>query len=258
MYTFKMEKGEKIKIIILAAGKGKRMKSEEPKALTLLKGKPFLLHLLDTIKQLKFNIKPIIVVGHKKERIQEVLGEDYIYAEQKEQLGTGHAVMSARDAITSPHDMVLVLSSDQPLVSRETLENLFAMHLEKKPTITIGTAVVPDYEDWRIGLYSNFGRIIREESGRVKKMVEFKNTTDEEKKVKEVNPALYIFDANWLWENIDKIELNPVRKEYLLTDLIQIAFSQNKSIEAVPVANIIEALQPNSKEELEILEKLIV
>jgi bifunctional N-acetylglucosamine-1-phosphate-uridyltransferase/glucosamine-1-phosphate-acetyltransferase GlmU-like protein len=253
-----MEKGEKIKIIILAAGKGKRMKSEEPKALTLLKGKPFLLHLLDTIKQLKFNIKPIIVVGHKKERIQEVLGEDYIYAEQKEQLGTGHAVMSARDAITSPHDMVLVLSSDQPLVSRETLENLFAMHLEKKPTITIGTAVVPDYEDWRIGLYSNFGRIIREESGRVKKMVEFKNTTDEEKKVKEVNPALYIFDANWLWENIDKIELNPVRKEYLLTDLIQIAFSQNKSIEAVPVANIIEALQPNSKEELEILEKLIV
>lgn len=252
-----MEKEEKIKIIILAAGKGKRMQSEEPKALTLLKGKPFLLHLLDTIKQLKFNIKPIIVVGHKKERIQEVLGEDYVYAEQKEQLGTGHAVMSARDAITSPHDMVLILSTDQPLVSKETLENLFATHLEKKPTITIGTVVVPDYEDWRVGLYSNFGRIIREKSGRVKKMVEFKNTTDEEKKVKEVNPALYIFDAKWLWENVDKIELDPTRNEYKLTDMIQIAFSQDKSIEAVPVANILEALQPNSKEELEVLENLL-
>lgn len=258
MYTFKMEKGEKIKIIILAAGKGKRMKSEEPKALTLLKGKPFLLHILDTIKQLAFNIKPIIVVGHKKERIQEVLGEDYVYAEQKEQLGTGHAVMSARNAMSSPHDMVLVLSSDQPLISRETLENLFATHLEKQPTITIGTVVVPDYEDWRIGLYSNFGRIIREPDGKVKKMVEFKNTTDEEKKIKEVNPALYIFDADWLWNNIDKIELDPTRNEYKLTDMIQIAFSQNKKIEAVPVANIIEALQPNSKEELEILERLIV
>lgn len=252
-----MEKEEKIKIIILAAGKGKRMKSEEPKALTLLKGKPFLLHILDTIKQLNLNIKPIIVVGHKKERIKEVLGEDYAYAEQNEQLGTGHAVMSARDAITSPHDMVLILSTDQPLISKETLEHLFAVHAEKQPTITIGTVVVPDYEEWRIGLYSNFGRIIRDENGRVKKMVEFKNTTDEEKKIKEVNPALYIFDAKWLWENIDKIELDPTRNEYKLTDMIQIAFSQNKNIEAVPVENIIEALQPNSKEELEVLENLL-
>lgn len=88
-------------------------------------------------------------------------------------------------------------------------------------------------------------------------MVEFKNTTEEEKKIKEVNPALYIFDANWLWNNVDKIEMNPVRSEYLLTDLIQIAFSQDKKIEAVPVSNIIEALQPNSKEELEVLENLL-
>jgi bifunctional UDP-N-acetylglucosamine pyrophosphorylase/glucosamine-1-phosphate N-acetyltransferase len=89
-------------------------------------------------------------------------------------------------------------------------------------------------------------------------LVEFKNTTDEEKKIKEVNPALYIFDANWLWDNIDKIELDNSRNEYKLTDLIHIAFSQNKNIEAVPVTNLIEALQPNSKEELEILEKLTV
>jgi len=249
----------KIKIIILAAGKGRRMQSEEPKALAIFKDKPFLLHILDTIKKLDSTIKPIIVVGHKKERIKEILGENHIYAEQNEQLGTGHAVLSAREkANETPHEMVLILSSDQPLVSKETLEHLMTTHLEKQPTITMGTVVVPNYEDWRKNLYTNFGRVVRKADEKVKKLVEFKNATDEEKKIKEVNPALYVFDAKWLWGNIDKIKIDPTRNEYKLTDMIQIAFAQNKKIEAVPVANIIEALQPNSKEELEILEKLVV
>lgn len=254
----KKNRREKIKIIILAAGNGKRMKSDEPKALAMFKGKPFLRHILDTIKKLDPEIKPIIVVGYKKERIKEILGENQIYAEQKEQLGTGHAVASARNAITTPHDMVLVLSADQPVVSKETLERLIATHIEKQPTITLGTIVVPDYEDWRVGLYSNFGRIVREIDGRVKKLVEFKNTTDEEKKIKEINPALYVFDAKWLWDNIDKIEMDHTRNEYKLTDLIYMAFSQKKKMEVMPITNIIEGLQPNSREELEILEKLVV
>lgn len=253
-----MQNTEKIKIIILAAGKGTRMKSEEPKALAKLKGKPFLLHILDTIKKLDENIKPIIVVGYKKEQIKEVLGENYDYAEQKEQLGTGHAVMSAREvANATPHETVLILSTDQPIISKETLKNIMDTHLETQATLTLGTAVVPDYEDWRIALYSHFGRVIRDVNGKVKKLVEFKNTTDEEKKIKEVNPAIYMFDSAWLWNNIDKIEMNPVRNEYLFTDIINIAFSQNKNIEAVPIVNLLEALQPNSKEELEILEKLV-
>ncbi len=248
----------KIRIVILAAGKGKRMQSDEPKALTIFKNKPFLLHILDTIKKLDSTIKPIIVIGHKKERIKEVLGENYTYVEQHEQLGTGHAVASAKNYFVSPCEMVLVLSSDQPLISKETIENLIATHIEKKPTITMGTIIVPDYENWRANLYTNFGRILRDANGKVKKLVEFKNTTDEEKKIKEVNPALYVFDTKWLYDNIDKIEIDPTRNEYKLTDLIHMAFSQNKKIEAVPVANIIEALQPNSKEDLEILEKIVV
>ena len=246
-------------IILLAAGKGVRMKSEEPKALVLFKNKPLIKYILDTVSGLNLPIEPIIVIGYKKEQIMETLGNNYLYAEQKEQLGTGHAVLAAREqAIKTPHEMVLVLSCDQPFVSKETLESIINTHIKKQPAITMGTVVVPDYENWRTGLYTNFGRVVREINGEVKKLVEFKNANEEEKKIKEVNPALYVFDAKWLWGNIDKIEMDLTRNEYKLTDMIQIAFSQNKKIEAVPVANIIEALQPNSKEELEILEKLVI
>lgn len=246
----------KVEIIILAAGKGKRMQSDEPKALALFRGKPFLQHVLDTIKKLDPKIKPIIVVGYKKERIKEALGDKQIYTEQHEQLGTGHAVMSAKKAIDSEHDMVLVISVDQPTISKETLKNIISTQIEKNPTITIGTVVVPDYEDWRAGLYMNFGRIVRGKDGRVEKIVEFRNASEKEKKIKEVNPALYAFDAKWLWDNIDKLTMDPTRGEYKLTDIINIAFMQNKKIEAVPVVSIVEGLQPNSKKELEMLENL--
>ena len=252
-----MSEENKIKIIILAAGKGVRMKSDIPKALTPLKGKPFLKHILDTIKKLDLGIKPIIVVGHKKELIKEALGEEYTYAEQTEQLGTGHAVLSAKNAVDTPHEMVLVLSADQPLISKETLERIIKKYAEEKPIMTIGTVTVPDFSEWRVGL-NHFGRIVRSGAGTIKKIVEFKDASDEEKKIKELNPALYAFDAKWLWENIDKIRNENMQKEYLLTDLIKMAFDQNQKIETVPVSNIIEAFQPNSKEELENLENLVV
>jgi bifunctional UDP-N-acetylglucosamine pyrophosphorylase/glucosamine-1-phosphate N-acetyltransferase len=230
------------------------MKSDDPKALTMFRNKPFLQHILDTLKNLNRKISPIIVIGHKKERIKELLGSGYTYAEQHEQLGTGHAVMSAKSAINSEHEMVLVLSTDQPLVSKETIERIIERHTEKNPTITLGTLVLPDFEDWRVGMYTNFGRIVRGDDGLVTKIVEFKDANEEEKKIKEVNPGLYAFNADWLWGNIDKLKNQNVKGEYNLTDMIKIASSQNKKIEAVSVYNIIEGLQPNSKEELEVME----
>lgn len=244
-----------IQIIILAAGKGKRMKSDTPKALTIFKGKPFIRHILDTIKRLDPTIKPVIIVGYKKEDIKKALGDNYIYVEQNEQLGTGHAVMSAKNAVDKKYETVLVISADQPLVSKETLERIISTHQKKGGTVTLATVVIPDFKEWRIGL-NYLGRIVRGNDGSVKKIVEFKDASEEEKKIKELNPALYAFDVKWLWNNVNKIKNENAQGEYYLTDLVKLACDQNKKVEAVQMVNILETLQPNSKEELEILENI--
>jgi len=115
---------------------------------------------------------------------------------------------------------------------------------------------LPDFDDWRSTLYS-FGRIIRNENGEILKNIEYKDSTEEEKNITEVNPAIYAFDQEWLWQNIHKLKNENSQKEYYLTDLIKLAQEQKEKIIGIPLENIIEAFQPNSKAELEILENLL-
>lgn len=243
-------------IIILAGGKGKRMESDEPKALSILRGKSFLERIFNTLELIDLPIDPVIVVGHKKERILEVFGDKRIYAHQKEQLGTGHAVLSAKEKVHPDHKIVFVISGDQPLISKETIEDIIKVHNKEHSIITMGTVILPDFNEWRGGAYY-LGRIIRDSKGEVVKITEYKDATEEERKILEINPAIYAFDAKWLWENINNLKNLNSQGEYYLTDLIKIAQEQNHKINAVPVSNLMEIFQPNSKAELALLEEIL-
>ena len=252
-----MNNFQNTEVIILAGGKGKRMQSDLPKALTPLNGKAFLSHILETLHSLSPDIQPIIVIGHNGEMIRGSIGENQRYAVQEEQLGTGHAVRCAEPLSRREADTVLVLLADQPLVSRETLDQILSIHAEKKPTVTLATITIPDFTDWREGLLK-FGRIIRDENHQVKNIIEFKDATEEEKGVKELNLAIYAFEAEWLWKNIPNLKNMNAQGEFYLTDMVKMACEQGKKIETVSVKNEKEAVHPNSKEELELLEKLMI
>jgi len=254
VYWKNMDKNkEKIRIVILAAGKGTRMKSELPKVLVKLKGQHMIKHLLDSVKKSQIDPKPIIVVGYEKNLVIKELGDKYQYVTQEEQLGTGHAVYTAKDACRDVEN-IIVISGDQPFIKTETIKNLLRKHLDSGAKITITTTEVPSFDDW-YKPFLRFGRVLRKDGKIIDR--EFKDANEEEKNVKELNASCYAFDTKWLWDNFEKIDNKKnTQKEYYLTDLWQIASENGEKIETIKI-DPREALGANSKEELEILEKLV-
>jgi len=236
--------------IILAAGQGTRMASELPKVLVPLKGKPMIEHLIQSLVKSKIKHKPIIIVSpDNKEIISKALEEyDCDYVPQEKQLGTGNALACAQNFISTEVENIVCFYGDHPFITTNTINNLLDHH---RGIITMMTAKVKDFQDWRKNFYY-WGRIIRNGDS-VQSIVEFRDADENTKKIKEVNPALYSFNSKWLWDNINFLKNNNAQKEYYLTDLISLASTQNHKINTLSV-DPREAMGINSKEELNIAE----
>ncbi len=241
------ENSQKTAAIVLAAGKGVRMKSDLPKVLQEIDSRPLISYLADTLKQIDLD-RIIIVVGYKKELVEEKLqGFDFEFVEQVEQLGTGHAVMMAEKALAGFDGDVLVLLGDVPFLRKETILSLLREHTSRSATATILTSVPPDP--------SGYGRVLRNREGLVRKIVEHKDTTEDEKKITEINTGTMIFKKAELFKALKLLKNNNAQGEYYLTGLMEIFLRQGKITAAYQTDDYREALGINSKQQLEELKR---
>lgn len=240
---------ERNSLIILAAGKGKRMNSDLPKALTNLNGISLIENLLNTISQTRH--KDIsIIVGFKGDMVIEKLGNSaYKFFWQREQLGTGHAVKQAEEFLKDKYDNHLILCGDSPFISKDTIENIISTHENDKSVITMVTLKLENFDKENSGFY-HFGRIVRDGNGDILKIVEFKDASEDEKNITEVNVVVYCIKDKWLWENLEKIKNNNNQQEYYLTDLIQIARQTGLRVNSIISHNAFEMMGVNTNEEL--------
>lgn len=230
----------KLKTLILAAGKGTRMKSELPKVIHKVNGIPMISKIISVLNGLEPE-ENILILGHKKEEVLKVVGEETDYVVQTEQLGTGHAVIQAKEKLADYDGDVMVLCGDTPLLREETLRKLYNFHKESGAVTTILTSI---YEN-----PFGYGRIVKED-GLVKAIVEEKEATPEIKKIKEVNAGVYCFNSRELFNALARINNNNEKGEYYLTDVIGIQVGEGKKVQSFVLEDNMEILGVNSKVEL--------
>lgn len=238
-------------VIILAAGYGKRMQSEVPKVLIPLHGKPLLAHVLEAVAGSQVCERPVVVVGQKKELVMETIGTVPHYVVQAEQLGTGHAVASAEELLKDTAENVMVVYGDQPFYTGETLKKMADYHASHGGVMTMATVQLDDFNEWRSAFYS-FGRIKRDENGKLERIIYGKNLTEEELAITEVDPAFFCFKAEWLWPRLRELKNENSHGEYYLTDLVALAVKEGTPPETMSMPAR-EALGANSPEDLEVL-----
>ena len=229
-----------LKTVILAAGKGTRMKSDLPKVLHEINGKALVEYVIDAAKEAGSD-DICIIVGHRAELVKERLGDGYTYAEQKEQLGTGHAVKCAKDFIGDSGD-VLILCGDTPLIDGDTLKKLCDEHTKGNHTATLLSTIVDDP--------TGYGRIIRDAAGSFVKNVEHKDASEEELKSKEINGGMYLFDAAALSSALDNLSNDNAQGEYYLPDTLEIIKNAGGKVEAYVAEDPTVILGVNDKEQL--------
>lgn len=234
--------------IVMAAGKGTRMKSKNSKLVQKIYGKEIVKRAVENAQ--KAGVRDIVaVVGYKKEEVMKVLGDNIKYAYQDEMLGTGHAVMQAKEYLKGKKGKVLVLNGDVPLIRPETLNKLIEKSIENKEFATLLTAIYDDP--------TGYGRIVRDEGGNIEGIVEEKDTTEEQKKITEINAGIYCFDIEALLDALEKITPNNKQGEYYITDVIQIMNDSGLKTGAVLVEDNTEILGINDRVQLGILTKVL-
>ena len=234
--------------VILAAGKGTRMKSALPKVLHCAGGKPMVQQVLDAAKKAGAK-RNIIVTGFGGDMVREVLGGQAEFVTQEEQLGTGHAVRQAEPLLKGVDGTVMVLCGDTPLLTGELLKHFYEEHVKAEAKATVLTAIMPDA--------TGSGRIIRGADGSVEKIVEHKDATEAEREVKEVNSGIYCFDAKSLFESLKKVTNDNAQGEYYLPDVLEILRKQGEKIWAVAADDYESTLGINSRQQLSGAEKIL-
>lgn len=234
--------------VILAAGQGTRMKSRLYKVLHSVCGKPMVQHVVDQVSLVGLE-ETVVVVGHGAEKVKEQLGENVTYVIQAEQLGTGHAVMQAESLLKDKSGITIVLCGDTPLITKETIDALLKHHEELGAKATILTANASDP--------TGYGRIIRDNSGIVRKIVEQKDATDEELAITEINTGTYCFDNASLFHALKSVDNNNAQGEYYLPDVIEILQSNNELIAAFQTTNFDETLGVNDRVALSKAEEIM-
>jgi bifunctional UDP-N-acetylglucosamine pyrophosphorylase/glucosamine-1-phosphate N-acetyltransferase len=214
------------------------MKSRLPKLLHPIAGQAMILHSLSALADLSEK-PPIAIVGHQSEMVRRVVGDQAEFVEQSERLGTGHAVLQAKEQLEGKADRIVVCHADMPLITAATIQKLVASQKDAKTAFTMLTVESPETR--------GFGRILRNEAGDILAIVEEAEATPEQRKISELNASVYCFQADWLWPALEKIQPSAAKGELYLTDLVEIAVNEGLGINSLSLEDPTEAIGVNDR-----------
>jgi bifunctional UDP-N-acetylglucosamine pyrophosphorylase / glucosamine-1-phosphate N-acetyltransferase len=233
--------------VVMAAGKGTRMKSELPKVLVPVCGKPMIDYVLDALVAAGIQ-RTVVVVGYRADDVKQALARrsGIVPALQAEQRGTGHAVMCAREHLVGHDGPVLVVAGDSPLMQSESIQTLLTEYNRHRPACILGTGTKDDPH--------GLGRIVRDQTGKFTGIVEEKDATPEQRRIQEVNLSCYVFNGPDLLAALDQIRADNAQGEYYLTDCPGVLLAAGKDVRAMNVLQACEALSINNPDELAAVE----
>lgn len=233
---------QSVSCVVLAAGKGTRMKSDKAKVLHEVFFAPMLHHVLEAVNSPRID-RTIAIVGHQKERVAETLKNFQVsLVVQEEQLGTGHAVLCAREELADLGGTVLILCGDTPLIRAETIENMLAQHRDTNATLTVMTT--------RLANPTNYGRIVCDDQGNVLQIVEQKDATPAQRKIAEINAGIYCAESAFLFEALEQVGSDNSQGEVYLTDIVELANRAGHRVHRFAGVEAEEVLGVNSRVEL--------